>query len=85
MRYSSRPRTPAIRSPSSSCILPNPFEDLDLPIEARVDDILSRMTLDEKVACLGIIPNVPRLVSGGRARSRACTASRWAGLADGEE
>ncbi len=39
----------------------NPFEDLDLPIEARVDDILSRMTLDEKVACLGIIPNVPRL------------------------
>jgi len=38
-----------------------PFGDPDLPIEARVDDILSRMTLDEKVACLGTIPNVPRL------------------------
>ncbi len=38
-----------------------PFSNPDLPIEARVDDILTRMTLDEKVACLGTVPNVPRL------------------------
>lgn len=38
-----------------------PFGDPDLPIEARVDNILELMTLDEKVACLGTIPNVPRL------------------------
>ncbi len=38
-----------------------PFADPDLPVEARVDDILSRMTLDEKVACLGTVPDVPRL------------------------
>ncbi len=38
-----------------------PFGNPDLPIEARVDDILTRMTLDEKVVCLGTVPNVPRL------------------------
>ena len=37
-----------------------PFQNPDLPIEQRVDDIVSLMTLDEKVACLGTRPNVPR-------------------------
>ncbi|MDX1674434.1 MAG: glycoside hydrolase family 3 C-terminal domain-containing protein, partial [Longimicrobiales bacterium] len=38
-----------------------PFQDPDLPIEARVDDLLSRMTLEEKVRALGTDPSVPRL------------------------
>jgi beta-glucosidase len=38
-----------------------PFQNPDLPIELRVDNIVSLMTLDEKVACLGTRPNVPRL------------------------
>jgi beta-glucosidase len=38
-----------------------PFQNPDLPIEERVNNILSLMTLEEKVACLGTNPNVPRL------------------------
>ena len=38
-----------------------PFQNPDLPIEQRVENIVSLMTLDEKVACLGTRPNVPRL------------------------
>ena len=38
-----------------------PFQNPDLPIEQRVDNIISLMTLDEKVACLGTNPSVPRL------------------------
>lgn len=38
-----------------------PFRNPDLPIEQRVDNILSLLTLDEKVECLGTHPDVPRL------------------------
>ena len=38
-----------------------PFQDPSLPIEQRVSDIVSRMTLDEKIANLGTHPGVPRL------------------------
>jgi len=38
-----------------------PFQNPDLPIEQRVNNIVSLMTLDEKVACLGTRPSVPRL------------------------
>ena len=38
-----------------------PFADPDLPPEERIDNLLALMTLDEKVACLGTVPNVPRL------------------------
>ncbi len=38
-----------------------PFADPDLPLEERVDNLLSLMTLDEKIACLSTVPNVPRL------------------------
>lgn len=37
------------------------FQNPDLPLEARVNNILSLMTLDEKIACLGTNPGVPRL------------------------
>ncbi len=38
-----------------------PFQNPDLTVEQRVDNIVSLMTLDEKVACLGTNPSVPRL------------------------
>lgn len=38
-----------------------PFQDPDLPVEDRVSNIISLMTLDEKIACLGTNPSVPRL------------------------
>ena len=38
-----------------------PFQNPDLPLEQRVENIISLMTLDEKVACLGTRPSVPRL------------------------
>ena len=38
-----------------------PFQDPDLPVEERIDNIISLLTLDEKVQCLGINPSVPRL------------------------
>src|SRR6266550_7040762 len=38
-----------------------PFQNPNLPIEERISNILSLMTLDEKVACLGTNPSVPRL------------------------
>lgn len=39
----------------------HPFADPDLPPEARIDNLLSLMTLQEKISCLGTEPNVPRL------------------------
>ena len=38
-----------------------PFQNPNLPIEQRVDNILSLMTLDEKLACLATSTSVPRL------------------------
>ncbi len=40
---------------------PYPFQDPNLPLEQRVDNILSLMTLDEKLACLATSSAVPRL------------------------
>src|SRR5260370_6861777 len=38
-----------------------PFQNPEFSIEERIKNILSLMTLDEKVACLGTNPSVPRL------------------------
>src|SRR5271165_3765012 len=38
-----------------------PFQNPNLPIEARVNNILSLMTVEEKVAALSTDPGVPRL------------------------
>jgi beta-glucosidase len=44
-----------------------PFQDPGLPLEDRIDNLLSLMNLDEKVTCLGTDPSVPRLgVKGTR-------------------
>ena len=38
-----------------------PFQNPNLSTEKRIDNIISLMTLDEKVSCLGTNPSVPRL------------------------
>jgi beta-glucosidase len=38
-----------------------PFQDPDLSEEKRVEDLVSRMTLEEKISCLSTNPSVPRL------------------------
>ena len=38
-----------------------PFRDPALPMEKRIDNLLSLMTLDEKIDCLGTRTGVPRL------------------------
>lgn len=38
-----------------------PFLDPTLSTERRIDDLLTRMHLDEKIACFGTHPDVPRL------------------------
>ena len=48
-------------SPSESSPYQYPFQNPALPIEERVNNIVSLMTLDEKIACLGTDPSVPRL------------------------
>jgi beta-glucosidase len=40
---------------------PHPFNDPKLPAEKRIDNILSLMTTEEKIACLGVQTGVPRL------------------------
>ncbi len=38
-----------------------PFQDPRLAVEKRIDNIISLLTTDEKIACLGTNPSVPRL------------------------
>ena len=38
-----------------------PFNDPTLQMEKRIDNLLSLMTVDEKIACLGTYSGVPRL------------------------
>ncbi len=39
----------------------HPFNDPSAPMEKRIDNLLSLMTVEEKVACLGTNTGVPRL------------------------
>src|SRR5215207_697819 len=48
---------PARNGPASE----HPFRNPDLPAERRIDNLLSLMTLEEKIECLGTNPSVPRL------------------------
>ena len=38
-----------------------PFNDPALPMEKRIDNLLSLMTVEEKIDCLGTRTGVPRL------------------------
>ena len=37
------------------------FQNPDLPVEERIDNIISLLNIDEKIKCLGTNPGVPRL------------------------
>src|SRR5579863_824816 len=39
----------------------HPFDDPNLPAEQRIDNLLSLMTVEEKIDCLGTMTGVPRL------------------------
>jgi beta-glucosidase len=56
--------TPAQQPPQSPSKLPGakfPFGDPTQPAEKRIDNLLSLMTVDEKIHCLGTDTGVPRL------------------------
>jgi beta-glucosidase len=42
-----------------------PFRNPDLAVEARISDLIARMTLEEKIDCLGMRTAVPRLGVAG--------------------
>jgi len=46
---------------SGHCQQKYPFQDHTLSTEQRIDNILSLMTFEEKIVCLSIRPDVPRL------------------------
>ncbi len=48
-------------TPSATPQYKYPFQNPDLPIDERISNILSLMTLEEKIECLGTHPDVPRL------------------------
>jgi beta-glucosidase len=47
--------------PTASFQVQYPFQNPNLPLEERVANIISLLTLEEKIACLGTNPSVPRL------------------------
>ena len=62
---------------------PVPFRDPALPLDKRVDDLLGRLTLDERIAMLHqYAPAVPRLgVAGFRTGTEALHGVSWLGEA----
>ncbi|HKE58598.1 MAG TPA: glycoside hydrolase family 3 C-terminal domain-containing protein, partial [Pyrinomonadaceae bacterium] len=48
-------------SPAAAYQTQYPFQNPNLPLEERVTNIISLLTLEEKIACLGTNPSVPRL------------------------
>ena len=52
----------------------SPFNDPSLPMEKRIDNLLSLMTVDEKIDCLSTNTGVPRLGVMSYGSSEASTA-----------
>ena len=50
-----------VRGPSASAQAQYPFQNPGLPVEQRIDNVLSLLTLQEKIDLLGKSINVPRL------------------------
>jgi beta-glucosidase len=65
IRYSLFAAIALVLSSFGSCFaqqkFQHPFQDPSLPAEKRIDNILSLMTIGEKIDCLGVQTGVPRL------------------------
>ena len=47
---------------AQSLVAADPYRDPKVPLQQRVDDLVSRLTLDEKIGMLGQVqPAIPRL------------------------
>ncbi|MFL5578811.1 MAG: glycoside hydrolase family 3 N-terminal domain-containing protein [Gemmatimonadaceae bacterium] len=66
--------TSAVQAPSSARV---PYRNASLPIERRVDDLLSRMTLEEKVAQMLCLWQQKRLITDSAGRFDAARAPAW--------
>jgi beta-glucosidase len=60
----------------------HPFQNPDLPAEQRIDNLISLMTLDEKVECLGTNPSIPRLGVKGSPHSEGLHGLAQGGPSD---
>jgi beta-glucosidase len=72
-----------------------PYRDPSEPVEARVEDLLARMTLDEKLGQMTLIEKdavaegdlarlaIGAVLSGGGGAPRVNTPERWADMVDG--
>lgn len=67
---------------SAAAVYEHPFQNPDLPAEQRIDDLISLMTIDEKVACLGTNPSVPRLGVKGSGHSEGLHGLAQGGPSD---
>src|SRR5579885_836070 len=56
-----------------------PFQDPSLPTEQRIDNLLSLMTIDEKIACLSTNTRVPRLGINGTGHAEGLHGLSFAG------
>jgi len=59
--FSSSSQVTTNATPAIPPVFEYPFQNPALSIEERVANIVSLMTIDEKIACLGTNPSVPRL------------------------
>jgi beta-glucosidase len=71
------------------------YRDADAPVEARVEDLLARMTLDEKLGQMTLVEkdaleegdlarlSIGAVLSGGGGAPRVNHAERWADMVDG--
>src|ERR1700727_190672 len=61
-----------------------PFQDPSLPIEARIDNILSLMSAEEKISALSTTPDVPRLGIRGSGHIEGLHGVAYGGPGGGE-
>ena len=78
-----RPGRPARRCPASQGGGHPPFRNPDLPLSTRLDDLVSRLTLDEKVGLLHQFqPAIPRLgIEAFKTGTEALHGVAWLGQA----
>ena len=71
-----------VRKAAAASSYEYPFQNPELPAEQRIDNLISLLTLDEKVACLGTNPSVPRLGVKGSGHSEGLHGLAQGGPSD---